>query len=197
MVTWQSEDGHGLEGTRLSFGGDGGLRAFGRQIRVEPDGDFSASYRLVVTEGGQFERLSLTSANAERERHLTINRTEDNFWLLDTGAGGERTDLGGARDVDVAGCVLFNSLPIRRLNLHRETGEHTLPMVYVSLPQLEVTLVEQHYRTISTLDADGFAVIGFSTEGFNADLVVDADGVVVRYPGIANRLEGRDAVAVS
>ncbi|MDN5861145.1 MAG: putative glycolipid-binding domain-containing protein, partial [Pseudonocardia sp.] len=65
-------------------------------------------------------------------------------------------------------------------------GEHTIPMVWVSLPDLEVSLVEQTYRTVST-DEHG-AVIEFSAEGFTAEIVVDADGMVVCYPGIARRL---------
>ena len=81
---------------------------------------------------GDVERASFTSATAERERHLTLNRTEDGYWLLDTGAGGARTDFAGSVDVDLAGSVTFNALPVRRLDLHRETGEHTLPVVRVA-----------------------------------------------------------------
>ncbi len=81
---------------------------------------------------------------------------------------------------------MFNALPIRRLGLHKEAGEHTIPMVWVSLPDLEVTVVEQTYRTVS-IDEHG-AVIAFSSEGFEAEIAVDTDGLVISYPGIANRL---------
>ena len=191
MLTWQAEDGHGLEGTRM-LPGHGGFRALGRMVRVEPGGGFTASYRLVVGEDGTLARLSITSATAERERHLTINRTDDGVWLLDTGAGagGTRADFAGAVDVDLAFSPMFNTLPIRRLGLHRTAGEHTLPMVFVSLPDLEVSVVEQSYRTISELDeGSGHAQVGFRWGDFSADLVVDADGVVASYPGVARRLE--------
>lgn len=187
MLTWRSEDGHGFEGTRLHLGSLGAFRALGRLVRADPDGDFTASYRLVVGEGGLVERLSVTSATAHRERHLTVNRTEDDYWLLDTGSGGTRTEFGGAVYVDLAHSALFNSLPIRRLGLHREAGEHALAMVFVSMPQLEVRLVEQHYRTVSTVDGDSPAVVAFRWGDFEADLAVDADGVVVAYPGVASR----------
>ena len=49
------------------------------------DPPFTASYRLVVGDDGRVRRLSVTSATAGRERHLTLNRTGDGFWLLDTG----------------------------------------------------------------------------------------------------------------
>ena len=190
MLTWQAEDGHGLEGVRM-IPGHGGFRALGRMVRVEPTGGFTSSYRLVVGEDGRVSRLSVTSATAERERHLTINRTDDGVWLLDTGSGSGavRDDCAGAVDVDLAYSPMFNTIPIRRLGLHREAGEHTLPMVFVSLPDLEVRVVEQTYRTVSVFDEDsGHAAIGFRWDDFTADLVVDADGVVASYPGLARRL---------
>jgi hypothetical protein len=187
MLTWQAADGRGLEGTRLLLG-SGGLRALGRMVRTDPDGDFTASYRLVVKDDGTVERLSVTSATAQRERHLTLNRTEDGFWLLDTGSGGTRAELGGAVDVDLAHSPMFNTVPIRRLGLQREAGEHTLPMAYVSLPELEVTTVEQHYRTVSVVDAAGAACVAFRWDDFDSELMVDADGVVAHYPGVATRL---------
>ena len=190
MLTWQAEDGHGLEGVRM-IPGHGGFRALGRMVRVEPDGGFTSSYRLVVGEDGTLSRLSVTSATAERERHLTINRTDDGVWLLDTGSGtgAVRDDCAGSVDVDLAFSPMFNTIPIRRLGLHRQAGEHTLPMVFVSLPDLEVRVVEQTYRTASVLDeGTGHAEIGFRWGDFTADLVVDADGVVASYPGLARRL---------
>lgn len=189
MLTWQAADGHGLEGTRLQFGA-GGFRALGRLVRTDPDGDFTAFYRLVVSEDGRVERLSVDSTTVRRERHLTMSRTEDGFWLLDTGSddGGTRAEFGRAVDVDLAYSPVFNTVPIRRLGLHRDVGEHTLPMAYVSLPDLEVREVEQHYRTVSVLDDSGSACVAFRWDDFDSELTVDADGVVAHYPGVATRL---------
>lgn len=194
MLTWQAEDGHGIEGTRLLLG-SGGFRALGRMIRSDPAGDFTASYRLVVADDGTVERLSVTSATAQRERHLTMNRTEDGFWLLDTGSGGTRGAFDGALDIDLAFSPMFNTLPIRRLGLQREAAEHTLPMVSVSLPELEVRAAEQHYRTVSVLDGGGSATVGFRWNDLQADLTVDADGLVLHYPGLATRLAPADPAA--
>lgn len=187
MLTWQADDGRGLEGTRLTLHG-GGFRALGRMIRTDPDGDYTASYRLVVAPDGTLERLSVTSAMAGRERHLTMNRTEDGFFLLDTGSGGTRAAFGGALDVDLAHSPMFNTLPIRRLGLHREPAEHTLPMVFVSLPDLGVELVEQHYATHTVLDAAGTATVSFRWDDFTSDLAVDSEGVVLTHPGVSSRL---------
>ena len=190
MLTWQAHDGHGFEGVRVHFGAGKAFRALGRIVRAEPGGDWTASYRLVVHESGGLERASFTSATAQRERHLTVNRTEDGYWLLDTGSGGARTDFAGAVDVDLAGSVTFNALPIRRLNLHREAGEHTLPVVYVTLPQLEASVVQQTYRVTSTGDTPG---VEFRQDDFTADLRLDADGFVIDYPGVACRYSAEPA----
>ncbi|MCY7343065.1 MAG: putative glycolipid-binding domain-containing protein [Pseudonocardia sp.] len=187
MLTWQAENGRGFEGTRLTLGA-GAFRALGRQIRVDPEGDFTSSYGLVMREDGTPERLSVTSATARRERNLTINRTEEGYWLLDTGSGGTRTDFDGATDVDLAYSAMFTTLPIRRLGLHRTAGQHTLRTVFVALPSLEIKVVEQTYRTVSVIDETGHAVVAFSWGDFAADLVVDADGFVESYPGIATRV---------
>lgn len=184
MLTWQADDGTGLEGARLLLGQGGGFRALSRLVRA----DFTASYRLVVRDNGTVERLSVTSATAQRERHLTMNRTDDGFWLLDTGTGGTRTELNGALDVDVAFSPLLNSVPIRRLRLHREAGEHILPVAFVSLPELRVEPAEQTYRTLAPLGEDGTATVRFAAGDVSADLVVDGDGLVQRYPGLATLL---------
>lgn len=198
MLTWQADGGQGLEGTRLHLGTGGAFRALSRLVRVDPNGDFTASYRLVVGIDGALERLSVTSATAGRERHLTINRTDDGLWLLDrggSGSGGQRSDFGGATDVNLAYSPMLNTVPIRRLGLHRTAAEHTLPTVFVTLPELEVVQVSQTYRTVSELDDTGHALIAFRWDDFTTELVVDGDGVVASYPGIATRLPSNQAPA--
>jgi uncharacterized protein len=188
MFTWQSSDGRAMESARVLLG-TGGMRALGRSVRAplnEPA--FTASYRLTVDEQGVVARLSVTSATAGRERNLTLNRTEDGYWLLDTGSGGSRAEFAGALDVDLAFSPLYNSLPIRRLGLHRQAGEHEVPMVFVSLPTLEVEQVTQCYRTVSPLDEQGRSVVHFGWDDSGSELVVDEQGMVLDYPGLATRI---------
>jgi hypothetical protein len=193
MFTWQGADGRAMESARVLLNG-GGLRALGRSVRAVPgEPAFTASYRLVVNDEGVVSRLAVTTATAERERTLTLNRTEDGYWMLDTGTGGGRQEFDGALDVDLAYSPLFNALPIRRLGLQLEAGDHELPIVVVSLPTLEVHAHAQRYRTVTPLDDGGRAVVNFSSGTlnsgmFSSDLVVDADGIVVEYPRLATRL---------
>lgn len=184
MLTWRAHDGHGFEGARVHLGAGGSFRVLGRIVRAQPDGEWTASYRLVVGDDGTVERASITSATAERERHLTINRTEDGFWLLDTGSGGSRTSFGGAVDIDLATSVAFAAIPVRRLGLHRDAGKHTLPIVAVSLPELVPTVVQQSYSTVET---GGSPVVSIGRESGAVDLRLDPDGIVIDYPGVAER----------
>ena len=134
MLTWQAEDGHGLEGARVSFAH--GFRAQGRLVRP----DFTASYRLVVDEDGVLSRLSVTSdtaaqgAHPDHEPHRRRLLVARHRWR-----GRDRGPSWAAPSTSTSSTApLFNTLPIRRLGLHREAGEHTLPMVFVTLPGLEV-----------------------------------------------------------
>jgi len=190
MLTWQAHDGRGFEGVRVHFGAGKAFRALGRIVRAEPGGDWTASYRLVLHEDGGVERASFTTATAERERHLTLNRTEDGFWLLDTGSGGTRTDFSGSIDIDLAGSLTFDALPVRRLDLHREAGEHTLPVVHIALPELEPTVVERSYRGTPT---DEGALIELTTDRGTVELRVDHEGFVIDHSAQATRVSPQPA----
>ncbi|MGI8799142.1 MAG: putative glycolipid-binding domain-containing protein [Pseudonocardia sp.] len=185
MLAWQGAEGRTLEATRVLLG-QGGLRATGGMVWAPQDqAPFSAEYRLFADETGRLSRVSVTSVAEQRERHLTANRTDDG-WLLDTGEAGSRMDYDGALDVDLEFSPMFNTLPIRRLQLHREPGEAELAMVFIRLPSLEVELVTQTYRTLSV--TQGGAVVEFRWEDFVAEISVDTDGMVLDYPGVARSL---------
>ncbi|HEX2133034.1 MAG TPA: putative glycolipid-binding domain-containing protein [Actinophytocola sp.] len=187
MMTWQGVTAPYLESARLLVS-DGRLRASGRIVAAANPtrAAFNASFELSVPRSGDVGKGLLRTTTADEERQISVGRTEDGVWLIDHGDGTQRNDFDGAVDVDVAGSVTFTSLPIRRLGLHRERGEHVLPVVYVSMPDLSVRLVHQTYRTVSITDEG--AVINYSVPDFTTDLTVDRDGLVIDYPGIATRV---------
>jgi hypothetical protein len=187
ILTWQGAGTPHLESVRLLAAGTR-LKASGRMITAATgDTDaYSTSFEVSTDEAGTFSRLGLRVTTAEEERQISINRTEDGLWLVDRGEGAERSAFGGAFEVDVQNAVTFNAFPIRRLNLHREPGSHTMPRVYLSLPDLSIRVAEQTYTTVSTSD-DG-AVVTFTSGDVTADLTVDDAGFVVDYPGLARRV---------
>lgn len=185
MLAWAGVDCLRLETARVLLG-ERGLRATGcmvscRQEGIEP---YSASYSLATDETGVVQRLTVRTTRAKGEQHVTLTRSEEGIWLVDHGQGAVRTNFGGALDADLEFSPLFNTLPVRRLGLHRAAAKHDLAMVFVSLPSLEVSRVAQSYRTVSLGEP---TVVGVSIESFETELTVDADGLVLDYPGLARR----------
>ena len=185
MLAWVGVDCLRLEAARVLVG-ERGLRATGSMVSCEQDGveAYSASYSLATDEAGVLQRLTVRTTRAKGEQHVSLTRSEEGIWLVDHGQGAARTPFGGALDVDLQFSPLFNTLPVRRLGLHRAAAKHDLAMVFVSLPGLEVSRVPQTYRTVSLGEP---AVVGFSSDSFEAELVVDGDGLVLDYPGLARR----------
>jgi hypothetical protein len=187
ILTWQGVSAPRLESVRLLVAEDR-LKASGRLIAAA-DGDkeaFSTSFEVATDSHGAFNRLLIRASTAEEERQISVSRTEDGLWLVDRGQGTERSTFGGALEVDVAGAVVFNALPIRRLGLHREAGEHELPVVYVSLPDLSVRVARHTYTTVSI--GEEISVVSRRDENYTADLTVDSSGFVIEYPRLARRV---------
>jgi hypothetical protein len=189
VLTWQGVDPPSMESVRLLVG-EGRMRASGRIITAaDPSAGvdaFSAAFEASVDKSDPAGRLLLRTATGAEERQISLSRSEDGFWLCDTGEGTKRNEFGGAIDVDVAGAVTFNALPIRRFGLHRKAGEQTLPVVFVSLPDLAITVVEETYRTVSIDERT--AVIALHRGHAVTELVVDSDGMVLDYPGVSRRV---------
>ena len=185
MLAWAGLDAPRLEAARIVLG-ERSLRASGSMVSASQDGaaPFSASYALSTDENGVVGRLTVRTVCAEGEQHVTLTRSEEGIWLVDHGGGAARTDFDGALDVDLAFSPLFNTLPVRRLALHEAGPEHELPMVFVTLPSLDVQLVQQTYRSVSVGDP---AVVGLRGDSFDVDITIDPDGLVLEYPGLAKR----------
>jgi uncharacterized protein len=94
--------------------------------------------------------------------------------------GGSRVDLAldGTDFFDLGYSPLLNSLPV----LAGLDAATDFVMTFVDVPSLEVSRAEQRYEPL-----DG-GVVRFRSGSFVADLDFDADGFVVRYEGLAERV---------
>lgn len=160
------------------------MRAHGRIVAAECGAHpaFSASYDLVTDDSGATKRLSLNVSVAERERQMSIARDEENMWLITDHEGESREAYNGAMDVDMVLSPFFNALPIRRAGLHRSTETVTLPLVYVYLPDLTVSAAEITYTGL------GGGAIELHSPVAETTVIVDDDGFIVDYPGLAERI---------
>ncbi|MGH3868646.1 MAG: putative glycolipid-binding domain-containing protein [Pseudonocardiaceae bacterium] len=186
MFSWSGMDCLRLEAARVVLS-EVGLRATGSLVNAQQEGveAYSASYSLATDEAGVAQRLTVRTAWAQGEQYVTVTRSEEGVWLVDHGQGAARTHFGGALDIDLEFSPLFNALPIRRLGLHRDAARHDLPVVFVALPSLEVRQASQTYRTVSLGEP---TVVSISSDSWEAELTVDADGLALEYPGVARRV---------
>jgi hypothetical protein len=196
---WARRDTSGAEHALIDA--RAGLRASGSALAVDPI-PYSARYELrtdsewvttavdVSTEGAGWSRTVSLASEGGRWRISTAERGDLDAALTaagHAGAGLPGTEdpnlLIGAFDVDLTGSPLTNTLPIRRLGLLKaEPGvAHRVSVAWVLLPSLEVVQADQIYTAL------GDGRVRFANETFSADLVVDGDGFVVEYPGLARR----------
>ncbi|MCZ9326510.1 MULTISPECIES: putative glycolipid-binding domain-containing protein [Nocardia] len=182
ILTWRAHNASRMESVRVTLNGNR-IRAAGRMIGGDCDEHpaFSASYDLVTDENGVTKRLSLRTTTAAGERHASIARDEEDYWLVDAGNSHVRSTFGGALDVDVVLSPFFNTLPIRRFGLQHAVDEVVVPVVYVRLPDL---LVQEASLTYSS-GADGISVLSPVS---SATVTVDPDGFLLDYPGLAERI---------
>jgi hypothetical protein len=90
-------------------------------------------------------------------------------------------EVGDSDFFDLAFSPLFNSFPIVRDGLHLGGDARDYAMALVDVPSLGVTRSEQRYEPVRP------GVVRFRSGFFEAELEVDEDGLLVRYPGLAER----------
>ncbi|HEU0023925.1 MAG TPA: putative glycolipid-binding domain-containing protein [Thermoleophilaceae bacterium] len=149
---------------------------------------YRLDYELDTGPGFVTTRLLLTATGDGWSRGLDLRRDGDGAWQLPgTGAGAEELgapggdpgDLEGALDCDLAFSPLTNFMPIRR----DAGGPADYSMAWVSVPDLRVHRAEQRYEPL------GERRVRYSDDtGFTADLELDDEGFVERYPGLAQRV---------
>ncbi len=185
MLAWTSDDQHRLETVRVVLT-DRGMRASGHIVSAAGD-PFGVWYSLLADPEGRTRRLTVQTDSGTGERTLALSRVPGGQWVADYGSGPRTlTQVEAALDADLLASAFTNSLAIRRLGLHRTVGSALLTVASVGGPDPEVTPVQHHYRTIS---ADSYgAVIEYTGPLGERELTIDADGFVVHFPGLSDRL---------
>ena len=211
-ILWRAVTSGALERCRLEAGPDG-LRLSGIVLTPEhatpPEHLASIDVASVLDEGwagppharrayspGVLDvryRVEAGPDGLTRRVELELDGGATRRILLADGAGAWRWDGGpalpqvaGALDVDLTVSPSTNTLPIRRLARRLEPGQAAdLQMAWVQFPDLEVTSSAQRYQRLAP---DRWR---FSTGDFQADLLVDPDGLVLDYQGLFRSLAYR------
>ncbi len=188
-----------------------GLLAHGTAQAVDPV-PYTCRYQLVTDEQWATRLVEVEAEGAGWRRHLRLERAGGRWRVTATEQGRldgappgteDSAALAEALDVDLGGSPLTNTLPLRRLGLVRPGGgpatersgnspaedrhgdsrtEHRIVAAWVLLPTLEVVASEQAYTML------GEGRVRYASGTFSADLELDTDGYVRRYPGLAERV---------
>ena len=170
--------------------------------------EYSATWTLNTSPGWVTRRLQVAVTGPGWSRSLDLTRSVDGRWDSHVQASGDvdlpepgiedPLALNNAQDCDLGLCPLTNTMPILRLDLLNNAAppdETRLTMAWVEMPSLRVVASEQVYSQVSPFRAErGNAIVLYSsaTRGFTAELKVDADGIVLDYPGLARRTAHAD-----
>jgi hypothetical protein len=176
---WSFDLGEGHEHVRISFGPDG-IVADGVVVLRVPE-KAPMRHRYIVSADPAWRTRSVMLDPFDARAPLFLEADGEGGWR--DGRGRPIEALDGCIDVDIAACCFTNTLPIRRLRL-QDGAREILRVAYVEIDSLAVHAVGQAYTRLS---ATSYKYEGLDT-GFVADIEVDADGIVVRYPGLAHRV---------
>lgn len=178
IYRWRSEDGAGLEHLSLQQRDDV-IVADAVVIGERGDGAFGCSYRICCDLRWRVRSVEVHAAGAES---LVLTGDGEGNWR--DGDGAAQPHLSGCIDVDIAATPFTNTLPIRRLGA--SLGQRTaIAVVYVPTPSLAARRAEQAYTRL----ANGRYLYESLDSSFRAELDVDAEGLVLRYPALFSRLD--------
>jgi hypothetical protein len=194
LVSWTGPDPERVDAATIVFDARS-LQSHGTSVTSE----YALAFRLTTGPEWITRELHVTSRGDGWWRSLALRRGDDGQWNAAwEGAGGDQRppelpDLRDALDCDLGLCPLTNTMPILRHDYvgaaHRgETGGRDFLMAWVSVPDLTVHQSLQQYNVGEPVHLGG-ALVGYASGRFRTTLEVDADGLVVNYPGLARRLD--------
>ena len=177
VVRWKAVEGAGLEHLLLRAD-DAGVSAAGMLIGERFGQPYAVRYDISCDAGWRVRRLSVESLDGGG---LVLLGDGQGRWT--DGAGQPIKALDGAIDVDLTASCFTNTLPLRRLG-SALAGRTEIAVAYVHIPEMECTPARQAYTRI----APGRVLYEGIGSDFQAELDVDEDDLVLRYPGLFDRL---------
>ncbi|HEY2238822.1 MAG TPA: putative glycolipid-binding domain-containing protein [Streptosporangiaceae bacterium] len=160
-----------------------GWRIDGTTTAREDSQTWVVSYRIEADAAWATRRARITATTVTGSHATELRADGAGHWLID---GQPAPHLDGCLDVDLESSAMTNTLPVHRLDL-APGARADAPAAYVRAATVATDRLEQVYRRRpgqeDRLGYD-YAAPAF---GFTARLVYDEAGLIVSYPGIAER----------
>jgi uncharacterized protein len=179
IIRWRDWSGQGLQHLVLREAAHG-IVAEAVVIAEEEGHRFAAHFR--VTCDRSWRTRTVEALVVGDERRIALASDGAGHWR--DGGGRSLPELDGAIDTDLTVTPYTNTLPIRRLDL-RAGQSVELRMAYVVFPELTITVSPQRYTCLEPMQRYRYESLD---SDFTREIEVDAQGLVVTYPGLFQRL---------
>ena len=180
-VVWQALHFTGLEHLTLTPEAVG-LQARSAIVGLDDGQGYRLDYRVSCDAG-----MRVREARLAIDGGVSLHLLSDGQGAWTDAAGQPLPALAGCIDIDISATPFTNTLPIRRVAWRAGQSE-AFRMAFITVPSLALSVEPQRYTCLRQ-GGDG-ALFRFESldGGFTADLPVDADGLVLDYPGLFRRL---------
>jgi hypothetical protein len=182
-ILWSPEQETGLEHLHLQQNSEG-ISADSVVIGMHQNIPFRAWYEIHIDNRWNVRQCSLRLLG-NNHQEITLQADNENHWTDATATALPALD--GCIDVDISITPFTNTLPIRRLPLNPGQSADIV-VAYIAVPELEVRPAPQRYTCLESSAEGGLYRYESLTSGFTRDLRVDAQGLVIDYPGIWKRI---------
>jgi hypothetical protein len=161
-----------------------GYRFKGHSTAVEDGEAWSVRYDLTVDADWKTRSAHVVGISAEGAKEVSLAGDGAGGWRID---GRPAPQLAGCLDVDLEASAFTNAFPVRRLGLD-VGGRADAPAVYVRAHDLSVERLEQQYARLP--DDGNHRRFDYESPAsdYRNELVYDAFGLVLSYPGLAVRV---------
>lgn len=182
-IMWLPWEGPGLEHLHLTLP-PGRVLADGVIIGIAGGMPFRVRYVIRCDESWRVREVRVSLLDAG-EPAIALLTGGDGHWTTDLGES--LPDLDGCLDIDLTATPFTNTLPIRRLRLQLGDSADLL-VAYLNVPEFRLETARQRYTCLEA--GPDRSRYRFETLpcGFTAEILVDADGLVIDYPELFQRV---------
>lgn len=154
-------------------------------VIVKEDVPLRIYYEIYCNTHWEVKRVNI-KRNDNEVKNICIISEEQGIWKYENGE--EVNDLKGCIDIDISATPFTNTLPIKRLSLN-EGESRNIRVVYIDVDNFTLKSMKQRYTYISSsLEGCKYKYENLES-GFNEEIIVDKDSLVVDYPNLFKRIK--------